>query len=114
MNPSTLAMFSEDLRAASRVFGTAATIHIIGHLSQGGPQTRAQIVSGTGVSSGVVGQALNKLASLDAVTFFPAERALPARDRVYQLNTERLEDLLAVLHGYVIGSTSKSEIPAQE
>lgn len=97
----------DDLRAASRVLGTAASIRIIRNLHIDGPQTRTDLIASTGFSSGLVGQSLNKLASFDAVTVDPLQGALPARERTYRLNVERLQTLLDVLHSYVMGTTDQ-------
>lgn len=104
-----------DLVAAQTAFGQVARLRIIRHLRLHGPSTRSEIVDGTLISAGVVGQCINKLKSLGLVVDSAASKHRPARDRTYALDGDRTDHLLQTMTSFITGdgcrTSAASSVP---
>jgi DNA-binding HxlR family transcriptional regulator len=95
-----LSVGTSDMVAAQAAFGRVARLHVIRHLYLNGSETRSEIVEGTRISHGLVGQCLNKLKSLGVVVE-DATPDNPPGDRTYALDRERTDHLLRTLTAFI-------------
>ena len=91
-----------DLRPPASRSATRSRLEIIRYLRLMGPSNRTRIVQDTAISHGLVGQALNKLKSLDLVTDNSNDVDLPARERTYTLRTARTDHLLHTMARFLL------------